>query len=104
MVLFWKALFLVTDFRKIIMKFKLSIEFSSKIFSKFLINLLFVQKAKKERGGLINFLKNMLKNMHKFLKKSFENFRKFSENFSKSFVFVQTPQKVTHGLYSLFEK
>ena len=66
---------------------------------------MFVQTAKNERMGLLNFFEKYAKIMHfrKFLKKAFEifeNFRKISQQF---LFFVQTRQKLTQFVKFLWK-
>ena len=108
MVLFPKALFLVTNFPKIIKNLNFSIEFSSKIFnilSKFPHNLRFSSKREKSNAGFVKFFEKYAKLMHfrNFLKQFFEIFRTFSQNFKQIVVCVQTREKLTHALLNFLK-
>ena len=85
MVLFPKALFLVTNFPKIIIKYNFSIEFSSKIFKisqNFPTIWVFCPNGEKWTHGFVKSFQKYakIKHFHKFLKKFFEIFWNFSQN------------------------
>ena len=66
--------------------------------------LIFVQRRKMNPGFVTSFEKYAkIKHFHKFLKKSFENFRKFSQNSPTLCVFGPNPPKITHGLLNFIE-
>ena len=103
MVLFPKALLLATTFPKLAQNAIFLLNFHQK-FPKFSQNFQTISilrpNAWKRNTGYLKFFWKYAKVMHfkQFLEKIFENFLKF-QKFSEQLVFfVQTREKVTHGL------
>ena len=62
-------------------------------------------RLRKINAWIVRFFEKDGKMMHfrNLLKKTFENFRKFSENFQQIVFVVQTREKLTHGSLNLLK-